>query len=98
MIAPKILTIEAHEKIVGNRFTLAQIIIKRTRELMEGAPVCKQIRDKFGIRGEVPNHLMPKIALEELRSGKLNWSIGSDTKPLPLISEIVDANDVVFSG
>jgi DNA-directed RNA polymerase subunit K/omega len=91
-------TIEQHEKLVGNRFTLTHLIIKRTRELMNGAPISKGIAKKFNVRGEIPNHLMAKIALEELRNGKLHWTQPSNTKPEPLISDIAKANPVVFEG
>jgi len=92
------MTIEQHEKIVGNRFTLTHLIIKRTKELMNGARSSKSICQKFGIRGEIPNHLMAKIALEELRLGKLHWTQSSNTNPEPLISDIAKSNSIIFEG
>lgn len=91
-------TIEQHEKIVGDRFTLTHLVIKRTKDLMSGARISKEIAHKFGIRGQVPNHLMTKIALEEIRMGKIQWHNPANSKPEPLISDIVGANLVVFGG
>ena len=76
MLTNKIHTIEEHHKIVSNKFDLAHVVIRRTRELMDGA------RPKPGLDIEfkptkhntAPNHSAVKIALEELRTGKLKWT------------------------
>jgi DNA-directed RNA polymerase omega subunit len=92
-------TIQEHQEIVGSRFQLVQIIRHRTRQLMNGAPIRKGIGavgsefnpDK---RSEIPNHRFPKIALEELRQGKLQWRRVSSQTPeeMPLIED----NPIVF--
>lgn len=91
-------TIEQQEKMVGDRFTLTHLVIKRTKELMNGAAISKEIAKKFDIRGQIPNHLMAKIALEEIRMGKLQWHNPASSKPEPLISDLVGTNLVVFGG
>lgn len=92
-------TIEQHMNIVGSRFQLAQIIMHRTKELMSGAPIngfVAKVGSEFNPdkRSEIPNHRFPKIALEELRQGKLTWKNTSAHTPenVPLIEE----NPIIF--
>jgi DNA-directed RNA polymerase omega subunit len=76
MLNSKVATIQEHQEIVGSRFELAQIIMRRTKQLMNGSPI-KQgvgvVGSEFNPkhRQEIPIHRYPKIALEELRTGKL---------------------------
>ena len=92
-------TIQQHEEIVGSRFLLAQIIMHRTKQLMNGSPInisVGKVGSEFNPkrRAEIPNHLFPKIALEELRQGKLPWkrlAVKAKIEP-PVIVE----NPIVF--
>ena len=75
MLTRKIHTIEEHQKIVGSRFQLAQIIMKRTNELLRGEPVSKGLGSEFSPKknGGIPSQQYHRIALEELRTGKIKW-------------------------
>ena len=39
MLTKHIATIQEHQELVGSRFQLAQLIMHRTKQLMNGAPV-----------------------------------------------------------
>ena len=77
----------------------AQIII-RTKQLMNGAPITIAV-GKVGTefnpkhRKEIPVHQYPKIALEELRLGKLKWKRRADAIE-PAAKPEIDINPVVF--
>lgn len=75
MLTRTIATIQEHQEIVGNRFQLSQIIMRRTKELIDGAPISKGLSAEFTPRrrGEIPNQSFAKVAMEELRTGKLHW-------------------------
>lgn len=97
MLTEKIHTIEEHQNIVGSRFQLAQIVMHRTRELLKGSQIkdlgIAKVGSEFNPKrkSEIPPHRFPKIALEELRLGKLTWRQG-EVKSTPEI----DDNPVVF--
>jgi DNA-directed RNA polymerase subunit K/omega len=70
-------TLEEHEKLVdNNRFLLTHIVIRRTKQLMKGLPVENSIKKVFNLskNEDIPTHLMPKISLEEIRTGHLTWA------------------------
>ena len=96
MLSKNANTIQQHLETVGNRFELAQIIMHRTRQLMRGSPIkngvgTQQLESKSHKSSEIPTHLYPKIALEELRQGKLTWKTG-EIKNVPCN----DPNTIVF--
>jgi len=66
-----------------NRYTLAQIIMKRTKELINGAPPKPGLDVEFfqRHRGDTPNQSLCKTALEEFRTGKLHWTEPIAKKP-----------------
>lgn len=98
MLTKHIATIEEHQKLAGGRFTLAQIVMRRTRQLMNKAPIIdidvKKVGSDFNHKKheEIAPHLFPKIALEELRNGKLNWKRIEKAKTV-----VNDDNQIVFS-
>jgi len=94
MLNKNIHTIEEHQKIVGSRFELAQIIMNRTKQLMAGSPIKPGLSKEFveKRKGEIPTHRLSRVALEELRTGKLKWKSAADC--LPTVA--VDPNDTVF--
>ena len=67
---------------------------------MNGAPLSKEVREKFNIHryDDIPNHLMPKIVLEEIRMGLLTWRDPANDKPSQDVSKIVGVNEVVYGG
>jgi len=92
-------TIQQHQEIVGSRFQLAQVIMHRTRQLMNGAPIRKgvgNVGSEFNPfkRIEIPPHRFAKIALEELRQGKLHYKRGA--VPTPEDAPIIETNPIVF--
>lgn len=95
MYTKNISTIQEHHEIVGSRFDLAQIIMKRTKQLIEGAKVKPGLSSDFTPRrqGEIANNRMPKVALEELRTGKLKWSRKKIDTEDPLAK-----HEIVFGG
>jgi DNA-directed RNA polymerase subunit K/omega len=97
MISNSIATIQEHQEIVGSRFLLAQVIMKRTNELLSGKPISKGLSAEFTPKRnrDIPNHRLAKVAMEELRVGKLSWNklgekINYDT------DKIVEELSVVF--
>ena len=60
----------------------------------------KEVREKFNIHryDDIPNHLMPKIVLEEIRMGLLTWRDPANDKPSQDVSKIVGVNEVVYGG
>jgi DNA-directed RNA polymerase subunit K/omega len=91
MLTKNIATIEEHEKLVGGRFQLAQIIMRRTKQLMNGSPAKEGLGEEFSAKrnGEIPNHRMPKVALEELRLGKLKWKNVAKGMPEKTIDDTI---------
>lgn len=75
MLTNKIATIEEHHILVGSRFKLSQIIMRRVRELMKkDAAPSRSVLKTLGIKpSDIPTHSLPKIALEELRTGKIEF-------------------------
>jgi len=98
MLTSKISTIQEHLEITGNRFELAQVIMRRTKELMAGAPIKKGVQTEFKSNRHqaIPNQQFIKVALEELRTGKLKWKHTLAPVPTPSVSEIIDVEPPVF--
>lgn len=88
-------TIEQQLQTVGSRFGLAQLIMKRTNQLIKGAPVRPGLGEAYTPRrqGEIPNHRFPKVALEELRRGQLKWQGGHVSEP-----SVEPVEEIVFNG
>jgi DNA-directed RNA polymerase omega subunit len=102
MLTKTLATIQQHQELVGSRFELAQIIMRRTKQLMNGAPIKDGVNlGQLGSelnpkhRKEIPTHKYPKIALEELRSGKLKWHRDNKTQ-LPEVEQLIEVNPIVF--
>jgi len=92
LITNKLYTIQEHLDIVPNRYLLATIIMKRTRELVNGAPTKSGLGEEFFQQhpGDTPKQSLCKTALEEIRIGKLNWTAPVEKRPeLPPIDAIV---------
>lgn len=99
MLSKNAKTIQQHQEIVGSRFQLAQIIMHRTRQLMNGAPIRKGVGNvgtEFNPnkRSEIPPHRFLKIALEELRQGKLHYKRISVHTPED--APFIETNTVIF--
>jgi len=74
MLTKNIATIEEHHFLADGRFNLSSIVMKRVRAiLLRQATPDPDILRKFNISGDIPKHLLPKIVLEEFRTGKLSW-------------------------
>ena len=99
MLSKNANTIEQHLELVGSRFQLAQLVMKRTKQLMKGSQINISV-GKVGTefnpkkRSDIPNHLYPKIALEEIRQEKLHWKRTSDKTPADI--PLIEGNPVVF--
>ena len=95
MLTKKVATIEEHHTIVGGRYKLAQIIMRRSRELINGAPIKAGLPAEFKIKRtqKVPSHRIVKTALEELRLNKLTWSNPDKVRSQELDS---DVHNIVF--
>ena len=91
-----IITIEEHQDIVGSRFQLAQIIMKRTNQLLRGAKPAKGIKSKFreNKKADIPRQTLHRIALEELRQGKLHWTKGE--VDLSAKDKLVEDSSIIF--
>ena len=67
-------TIQQHLEKVGSRYLLATLVMARTNQLINGAPIKPGLAREFHPgREETPYCQLPKIALEEIRTGKLTW-------------------------
>ncbi len=81
MITKNIHTIEQHQAIVGSRFQLAQLVMKRTNQLLQGAPISKGIASEFNPKNSpLPTQRYHRVALEELRTGKIIWDKAASDK------------------
>lgn len=82
MLTEKIKTIQPHLEKVGNKFLLTTLVMARTNQLINGSHIKPGLSKEFYPgREEIPYCRLPKIALEEIRTGKLNWkqkSIAAD--------------------
>lgn len=98
MLTSQIHTIHEHEKIIPNRFEMAHVIIKRTRELIDGAPIkLDKTSELYPRRGNTAaSHNAAKIALEELRTNKLTWRGPSHTEHAPIIPPS-NPDEVIFT-
>lgn len=85
MLAKNVYTIEEHQDKVGSRFQLAQIIMKRTNQLIRGAKPAAGLDPEFTPKkdGALPTQRHHRVALEELRTDKLKWT-AQDSKTCPL--------------
>jgi DNA-directed RNA polymerase subunit K/omega len=97
MLTNKINTIEEHQAIIGSRFQLAQLVMKRTKQFYNGAAPCKGLPKELGrnVFRKLPKHSWPKVALEELRLGKLKWERLS-TAIEPAAKPVIEENPIVF--
>ena len=91
----KLHTIEAHEKIIPNRFELARLIMLRTRALISGSPIKPGVDPVLLPRRHdpLPNSRAPKIALDEVLNG-------STTFIRPSVEEVkaeISESDIVFT-
>jgi DNA-directed RNA polymerase subunit K/omega len=98
MISSKLHTIQQHEELIGSRFQIAHLVMLRTKQLMNGAPISKGMPEEFTCQkyADIPNHRYPKVALEELRLGKLKWKRGN--APEPAAIPLIEVNPVVFGS
>jgi DNA-directed RNA polymerase subunit K/omega len=101
MLTSKVLTIQEHQEIIGSRFQLAQLVMARTKQLYNGAPIYKavgtvgsELNPKF--RDEIPLQRYTKIALEEIRLKQFNWK--RNTTTLPEAELLSDPNEIVFGS
>jgi DNA-directed RNA polymerase omega subunit len=94
MLTKNIATIEEHHKLIGNRFLLAQIAMKRTTQLIEGAPIKFGLAHEFSKRQNITNQKLAKVALEEIRTGKLPWH--TKTQSSTDTDKIIEHHSVVF--
>lgn len=80
----KIKTIQSHLEKVGSRYLLATMVMARTNQLINGAPIKHGLSKEFNPgREEIPFCRLPKIALEEIRTGKLTWKHVSNENEAP---------------
>lgn len=90
-------TIEQHHALVGSRFQLAQLVMMRTKQLMAGSRIKKGLGTEFDSkrRGEMPNQRFAKVALEEIRTGKLTWKRNEKQKESVEVP-LIEPNPIVF--
>jgi DNA-directed RNA polymerase subunit K/omega len=95
MLNSKTLTIQEHEAITGSRYTLAMIVSKRVNQLLKGARPKPGLGPDFDFgRDSIAPNRLAKIALEEIRTGKLKWS--HTTKPE--VKDTTTPDDIIFDG
>jgi DNA-directed RNA polymerase subunit K/omega len=94
MLTSKINTIEEHLDKVGSRFLLATLTMIRTNQLIKGARPSKGLPRELDqhYQGEITHETLPKVALEEIRLGKLKW----ERKESAFIEK--PSNNIIFEG